>query len=346
MPRCPNGHTDIWNLYCEKCKTKIDYREAYKELMEAPKLKITCEDTSILFVGFKTFQARDAYICEITVGEQEIVSEKSLTLKRIDGGTWLDYQNEYNEIVNKWLRLMCFGKSRYKVLVVNTISPLSVLALRNQIIDNNVIVISITADISSTPLAKNTSYVALKTAYDKKIPIILAEESYVMNLTCFDEDSGLMVGQLAFQYIISNYIDYIREINGFIKRDKRLGISIHSFSALIAASELVYKNMDTVFDVQSYLESTEISSKNVISINMLALLPKEMFENIEKAFKVFSKKFKVLNSDLALIERDSKYEVYDIHLLYGLNDDPILRKIEEGYEVVANKTPSLSAEVK
>ena len=344
MPSCPNGHTDEWDLTCDKCKAKIDYRTAFKELIEAPKPEITFGDTSILFVGFQTIQVKDAYICEITVGEKEIVSDKSLTLKRIDGGTWLDYHNKYDETVNKWLRFMGFENSKYKVLVVNTISPLSVLALRNRIMNTDAMVVSITADVSSTPLAKNTSYVALKTAYEKKIPIILAEESFIGNLTCFSETSGLLVGQLAFQYIISNYVDHIREIYGFIERDKKLGIDIHSFSSLVAASELVYSNMDAVFKVQNYLESTEISPENVISINMLALLPKEMYESIEKAFKAFYKKFKILNSDIEVIERKSNYEVYDIHLLYGLKDDPILSNIEDGYKAVANKTPSLSVE--
>ena len=321
----------------------IDYRTVCRELLEIPEIDIKFEELALLFVGTPPIPVTDTFTCEISMGNDDSESVNSLLLKKIDGGTWLDYQQKYSEKVDNWLKFVGFNYSKYKILIVNTLSPLSIQVLKSPMIDKSVIVIAITADNSSNPLNKNTSYVALKTAYKKELPIILAEDKYVENLTVFQEEAGLMVGQSAFQYIISNYIKQVQILFNFIERDKRLGINIHSFSIVVAASNQVYKDVDTVFKVQDYLKSVNNIKGYILSINLLGLSPKEIFDNIESAFKDFYKKFDtLLNSEIILIEKKSKYNFFDIYLIYGLKEDPVLSNIEDGYKAIVSKMPMLN----
>jgi hypothetical protein len=62
MPSCPNGHTDVWDLNCHECKTDIPYEQMIKELLFLPEVEVSFEDLTILFVGCKSINLREAYV--------------------------------------------------------------------------------------------------------------------------------------------------------------------------------------------------------------------------------------------------------------------------------------------
>lgn len=346
MPSCPNGHTDVWELNCPECKTDIQYDQMIKELLILPGVEVSFEDLAILFVGCKSINLRGAYVSEITVGSDGTGTSR-LTLDKIDGGTWRDYDIKYSETITNWLARACFKYSKYKILVVNTINPLSIPVINSPLIDEGVIVLAITADKTSTPLYKNTSYVALRKAYSKKLSVVLIEDNYFKTLSYFDENSGLVVGEPAFQNIIANIMRDVQGFTHFIEGDKRLGIMTHSMSSLLSASDQVYKDMDTIFEIQAYMKSVEDADSNYQSIHLLGQSPNELHSRIQEAFKNFSAEFDgLLTSEIIINQKASHYDFYDLYLLYGFEEDPVLKKIESGYKSVAKKNPSMSLEAK
>jgi hypothetical protein len=346
MPNCPNDHTDVWDLNCQECKTDVPYDQMIKELQLLPEVEVSFEDLTILFVGCKSINLGGAYVSEITVGSDG-TSTNRLTLNRIEGGTWHDYDKKYSETITNWLARVGFKYSKYKILVVNTLNPLSIPVIDSPLIDEGVIVLAITADKTSTPLYKNTSYVALRKAYSKKLSVVLIEDHYFKNLSYFDENSGLVVGEPAFQNIIANIMRDVQGLTHFIEGDKRLGIMTHSMSSLLSASDQVYKDMDTIFEIQSYMKSVEDAEGNYQSIHLLGQSPRELHNKIQEAFKNFSAGFDdLLTSEIIINEKASHYDFYDLYLLYGVEEDPVLKKIESGYRSVAKKNPAMSLEAK
>ncbi len=345
MPSCPNGHTDVWDLVCGQCKAQLPYDQELKTTLEVPVADVHFEDTTVLFIGIKPVTVNGTYVSEVTIGDEQSAKVNSLTLGKIDGGTWLDYAEKYASPLNKWMKCCGFQYSKHKMLVVNTLNPLSILALKNLLIDNRVLVLAITADKSSTSLSKNTSYVALKEAYKKELPVILIEDKYVKDLAYFDEAAGLVTGEYAFQGVISSCVNNIQAIIQFIESDKRLGINLHSMSAIISASEQVYSDMDMVFQIQSYMNSVEDSESDLQSIHLLASSPRSMQSMIEESYKKYYGGFKdLLNSDIFINDKNSYYNFYDLYFFYGLKDDPILDRIESGYSSVAKKTKTLKVD--
>ena len=345
MPSCPNGHPEIWDMACDQCKVQIPYDQEIDKLLEPPAVEVNFESLTALFVGLGPVKLPEEYITAISIGDEQSEAVESLVLAKIDGGTWLDYSEKYAAIVDSWLRRVGFQYSKYRMLVIDTLNPLSILVLRNKLIDSGVLVIAITADKTSTPLYKNTSYVALKEAYRKNLPLILIEESYVKDLAYFDEDSGLVTGEYAFRGIIASYARNIQTIISFIEGDKRLGINMHTMSTLVSASDQVYPDMDSAFGIQRYINSVDKSEGDFQSVHLLGFSPKDMHAGIELAFKSYTEGFKdLLSSEVTIFDKTSHYNFYDLYLLYGLKEDPVLGRIEDGYKSVAKKIHALSWE--
>jgi hypothetical protein len=347
MPSCQKCHATIWDLNCPECNAPVPYEQLVRELVDLPETKVRFEDLTVLFVGLDQAEVKDAFVSKIVIGSEDAETSKSLTLKQIDGGTWLDYSKSYSNSIDNWLRRICFTRSKHKMIVVNTNSPISIAALTSPILEGNETVLTITADDSSTPLCKNTSYVAQKRAYEKGQSVILVEEKYAKNLAYFDEDQGLITGEAAFKKVVTNLASNIQALNHFIEGDKKLGIMNHTISTLLSASEQVYKSMESLFKINAFTNSVEGVEGGYQCIHLLGLSPRELHPKIEEAFKNYYMGFKdLLNSEIIITEKSSRYNFCDLYIFYGLSEDPVLKKIEAGYRSIAKKIPSLSMEAK
>ena len=345
MPNCPNCNATVWDLNCPECNTPIPYDQLVKELVDLPETKVRFEDLTVLFVGLESSEVKEAFVSKIVIGGEDAETPKSLTLTRIDGGTWLDYSKRYSNTIEGWLRRVCYTSSKYKMIVVNTSNPISIPLLNSSVLEGNETILAITADDSSTPLAKNTSYVALKKAYEKGQSVVLFEEKYVKNLAYFDEDQGLITGEAAFKKVVTNIASNIQTLNHFIEGDKKLGIMNHTISTLLSASDRVYSSMETLFKINAFMNSVEGVEEDYQSIHLLGLSPRELRQQIEDAFKSYSAGFEdLLNSEIIVREKSSRYNFYDLYIFYGLSEDPVLKKIGAGYRAIAKKNPSLSLE--
>ncbi len=345
MPNCPNCNATVWDLNCPECKTPIPYDQLVKELVDLPETEMRFENLTVLFVGLEPAEIKEAFVPKIVIGGEDAESSKSLTLTHIDGGTWLDYSKKYSSIIEGWLRRVCYTSSRYKMIVVNTSNPLAVAVLSSYVREGNETILALTADDSSTPLIKNTSYVALKKAYENGQSVVLFEEKCLKNLAYFDEDQGLITGEAAFKKIVTNIASNIQTLNHFIEGDKKLGITNHTLSTLLSASDKVYSSMETLFKINAFMNSVEGVQEDYQSIHLLGLSPRELHQQIEEAFKSYNSEFKdLLNSEMILREKPSRYNFYDLYIFFGLSEDPVLKKIEVGYRSIAKKIPSLSLE--
>jgi hypothetical protein len=345
MPNCPNCNITVWDLNCPNCKTPIPYDQLVKKLVNLPEIEVRFENLTVLFVGLEPAEIKKAYVPKIEIGGEDIEAPQSLTLMHIDGGTWLDYSKRYSSVIKNWLRRVCYTSSRYKMIVVNTCNPLSVAVLSSHALEGSETILALTADDSSTPLIKNTSYVALKKAYENGQSILLFEEKYLKNLAYFDEDQGLITGEAAFKKIVTNIASNIQTLNHFVEGDKKLGITNHTISTLLSASDHVYKSITTLFQINAFMNSVEGIDEDYQSIHLLGLSPMALHQQIEKAFKSYCSEFKdLLNSEIILREKSSIYNFYDLYIFFGLKEDPVLKKIETGYRSIAKKIPSLSLE--
>jgi hypothetical protein len=91
------------------------------------------------------------------------------------------------------------------------------------------------------------------------------------------------------------------------------------------------------------MNSVESTGEDIQSVHLLGLSPKELHGKIREAFNNFSSTFgDLLTSEVVIGEKTSRYNFYDLYLLYGLEEDPVLKKIESGYISVAKKIPALS----
>jgi hypothetical protein len=343
MPSCQNCHATVWDLNCPECNSPVPYDQLVRELVDLPETEVRFEDLIVLFVGLDCAEVKDAFVSKIVIGGEDAEATKSLTLKQIDGGTWLDYSKRCSNQIDGWLRRVCYNVSKYKMIVVNTNSPLSLATLNSSMLEGNETMLAITADDSSTPLVKNTCYIALKKAHEKGWSVVLVEEKYVKSLAYFDEDQGLITGDAAFEEVVKNLASNIQTLSHFIEGDKKLGIMNHSISTLLSASDQVYKNMETLFKINAFMNSIEGVEGGYQSIHLLGLSPRELRLGIEDTFKNYCFGFKdLLNSEVILREKSSRYNFCNLYLFYGLSEDPILEKIEAGYRSIARRIPSLS----
>jgi len=344
MPKCINGHEASWELICQKCGGVVNYEEASNELSVIPQVEVKSEELSILSVGFPTFGAEGAYECELLIGNDDEQSTKNLTLKRLDGGTWLDYHRSYSKKLATWLRCVGFNKAKYRVMIVDTTSLLSVLALLSPAIEKNTVIFATTADGGSSPMDQNTSYVSVEAAFKRGFSLIVATNSFVKNVACFVEEAGLIAGPRALGQIVAFQMGSIAWLSNTLERDSRFGIHTHSFSTLMAASNSVYKTMDDVFLIQRYQNSLGLQLDEVVTALLLASSQKDVQDDLSQAYYRHCKQFSnLLDAQCIFNEKSSRYGFFDLFFLYGLRESRLQASLRKGYEAVSSNVPMLKA---
>ena len=342
MPKCVNGHESM-SARCETCGDVVLFKDSCKELTSIPEFEVDFGQTSIINVGFLPLSLPKAYVAQVLLGENSAEAVENFTLGKIEGGTWLDFCQKYSESLGKWLKLVGFNRSHYRVIVADTTNPLSVLLI--QTIDNekNTAIFAITADMDSTPLEQHTSYVALTAALRKHVPLILITNKYRREVTSFVESEGLMQGDQALGSVISLLLVSTKDLMDFLERDIRFGIQIHAFSALMAASNRIYKSVDEVFTLQRYQTSLDIDINEPQTAYLLASSERESKDQIADGFNRYCRKelTNLISSEYRLYERRSRYRLYDIAILYGLRTAKMYDGLAKGYEMIASKAPDL-----
>ncbi len=343
MPKCARGDDCGWVLFCPKCGADVSYKQSFDQLPLLPPVDPVYEDTSILFVGLRSFEIRGAYTAEAFLQESPDTSGKTLALRIIPGATWLDYHRAYKSEMSSWLRLIAFGRSRFRMVVVDTTKFLSVLAL--EAVDAGTIVLALAPNRDSTPMEQNTGYVALRTALRRGLPVILASNQYVKDLALVKEGEGLLAGQKAMELIIGQFVQAIRDIQDFVVMDSRIGIKLHCFSAVISASNRVYKTYDDLFKVQEFENSLEVFPDEVHTAYLIGSARKEAQPTMGQAFERYTKKIPNLTSArAALRDRSDGGNLYDVIMLFGVNESLIDGLMKDGYRSVAEKAGNLTAE--
>ena len=342
MPKCVNGHESA-SAKCETCGETVLFQDSCKELAVIPEFEVEFEQTAVLSVGFPPLSLPQAYAAQVLLGEDDAEAIESFTVGKIEGGTWLDFYQKYSDRFGKWLKLVGFDRSRYRIVVADTTNPLSVLLIQELNAERNKAIFAIAADIDSNPLEQHTSYVALTAALRKHTPIILIMNKYRKEATSFVESEGLLLGDGALGRIISLLLTSAEDLMDFLQRDIRFGIQIHAFSALMAASDRIYKSIDEVFSLQRYQTSLDIETDEPQTAYLMASSERELKDSIVGGFSRYCSRqlLNLISSEHRFYERQSRHRLYDIAILYGLRTARIYDGLTKGYETITSKAPDL-----
>ncbi len=252
MAKCPNGHEQRLGLRCDSCGAEISYRQSVSELLELPKVNPDYGKISVLMVGCPKLAVKADYVGEISVAQADAQTSTSFQVAGIRGGSWLDFQTKYADQLRRWMNLVGVGRSRDRILVVDTTDPIAVLALSALPPLDHSALVAIVADQDSTPVEQNTSYVALSLALKKGIPVIALSETFEREMLFFTEDRGFATSGDALSRLLEPLISAADDLMDILQRDMKLGISMHSLSAILSGSKAVYGIATNAFLAQSY----------------------------------------------------------------------------------------------
>jgi len=345
MPRCEQGHPNGPVLVCEKCGAPVPYADALQSLAELPKPDINYEEVALIFVGFPPFLKDGVYSAQVNFGPKEERSPSRFTVKEIGGGTWLDYCRAYGNRIDSWLKLTGFYHSPIKMLIMHTTDPTSVLLLNSLRSTDGVTVFAVVADEASTPANQNTSYVACELMNRKGVSTILASDTFASEMTSFIETKGLLTGSDAVQQLVSYLVDSITPLQDFLHKDFRLGIRNHFFSVVMGASDFVFNSPRDAFTVLGSQMSTKGGVSEPLSAYLISRAGEERNEEIAAAFARYSRGLgNLLTTGISLNPKDTRLGLYDLFLLYGVNDSRIQNSIEKGYLTVKRNAKDLGVE--
>jgi hypothetical protein len=342
LPRCTKGHETPVSLTCQVCGESIDYEGSLAELSRIPHIKIKWEKVYVLYVGLPPFDTDNAYTLGLSISDVEEETENQLQVGRIDGGTWFDLYDRYRNRFSEWLYRVGFHVSRYRIVIIDTSNPLSVLTVSTISPIENTLLLAITADQSSTLVTQNTSFSALSVARKRALPIVLVSADYVNDLTLFTEDMGLISGTQTIGEIVSFLVSHIGEVMDFAGKDTKLGIQAHCLSAILSASPRVYRTIDDAFLIQLKQPSINVEPAKLQTAYLFAQGSKRLKEEIMQSFDRFYRgsQLSLLDAKAWVFENENMYGLYNLLMFYGLKDIDT-SSLEKGYEVVVSKNPNL-----
>lgn len=344
MPRCVNGHEVGPLVTCDQCGAPVLYSELFPAIT-LPKVTPNFGEMEVLSLGLPAPQVGGAWAGEVSLGATEERKASGLSLKELEGGTWLEYYKAYSKDITLWLRLVGYDRCRYRFVVVDTAHPLAPALLSSPILDSNSVVMALVPERGATAMEKSSSFVSLQAAVRRKEPLILVNQEFIDDLACFTEDEGLLTGSAALLRVMNYFLGNLKEVSGFVKKDVRLGVTFHAFSPLLAASGKVYRGVPDAFSVQKEVMSSAVPNEDVVMAYLFALAGRELADDIAKAFDEYCRRFPdLISSESKVVEGMSRYGFYDLLVLYGVKGLPLPKYLEEGYRKVAMKAKDLSVE--
>ena len=321
----------------------MSFRGDLPSLGEVKAPTIAPEEVAILFVGPPLFGSPGVYAAELQMAKGK-PSAKKFPAERLEGGTWLDYNSRYSERFRTWLRLTGFGRSKYRVVVMDTTSPLAVLAVNNLPLPDSTIVMASIPGAKATPVAQNASYAALQVARRRGMHVVLALDSFLARLADFTEGKGLSTGAKAYEHVIGYLLGFISDLADATQKDARLGVGAHHYSVLLSASGTVFRSVEKALEVQLGQDSLEGSPEKVITAHALASAPAGMEGEIASSFeRVVSREGgSLLDAESRFRVKQTEYGLYDVFMLYGVKEPTIFDALRAGYQAVASTAPELS----
>jgi len=340
VPRCSNGHEQMFGLKCTACGLPLPYKNACADLVSLPKVLPDYGKVSVLFVGLQRFPTTADYSGFILAKDAEAQTIDSFTAEKTHAGTWLDFYARSSGDLRRWLRLVAFDGSRCRFVIVDTTNPLSVMAIASLPLERRTTILAVTADKDSTPLEQNTSYVALSVALKRNFGLLVFSQGFVRDLLLLPEGRSFVSQTDAFSRIVESLIENFDAATEFVERDLNLGVKLHLASAIVSGSSRVYGKTGNVFAAQSY--QLDIKPQDTKTMYSLISCEKEVGQDFEKSFSQFrSRRFKaVLSADCRVRERASS-ELFDVLTFYGVPEEGVLETIAGGYNEVANRVPEL-----
>lgn len=344
MPKCPNGHEQRLGLKCATCGAGLSYREAVKELTALPKVEPYYGKVAVIAAGYPKLALKADYVAEISAGASDLQSANGFQVASIRGGSWLDYNDKHLQNLRRWMTLVGVGKSTDRFLVVDATDPLSVLTLAALPPLEHTAVIAVVADLESTPLEQNTSYVALSLALKKGFPVIAVSETFEREMLYFTEDEGFATKADALSMLLAPLLGAADDLMDLLERDLSLGIKVHCLSAILAGSKSVYGIATNAFMAQSYNISMGAKLEQYQTVHSLAFAQGENKGDFEKSFGVFrNRRFKgALNAEFRF--RETASPLFDLVTIYGMSTDASLQDMTAGYQAIVQSVPQLSAE--
>ena len=344
MPRCQNGHEQRLGLKCLVCGAELSYRDSVKELSNLPKVEPNYGKVSILTVGYPRLSLQADYVGEVSAGQEDQKTWTTFQVANIRGGSWLDFRNKYLGDLRRWISLIGMGKSTDRLLVIDTTSPLSVLALAALPKLEHTAVIALTADQDSTPVEQNTSYVALSLALKKGLPVVVLSETFEKEMLYFTEDRGFATSADAMSRLLEPLLAAADDLMDILERDLKLGIKMHCLSAILAGSKSVYGIATNAFVAQSYNISIGTKPFEYQTVHSLVFSGKETQGEFEKSFGVFrNRKFKgALSAEFRF--RETASPLFDMMTVYGLRSEAFLQSLAGGYEAIVGSMPELKVD--
>jgi len=341
MNRCPNGHEQRLGLKCETCGADMSYRQSVSELLELPKVSPVYGRLSILSVGYPKLSLKADYIGEIAIAQADSQTSAAFQVASIRGGSWLDFNKKYLDKLRRWVALVGVARSTDMIVVVDTMKPLSVLALSALPTPEHTAVIAVVADKNSTPVEQNTSYVALSLALKKGLPVIALSQTFEREMLYFTEDRGLVTGGDALSRLLEPILSARDDLMDILERDLKLGIKLHSISALVAGSRAVYGTATNAFLAQSYGISIAGDKTDNQTVHSLVFSKNSDSTEFEKGFGVFRNRgFKsALSAEFRF--RETSSQLYDILTIYGMGDQSVFQAIKNGYDAIVKSVPEL-----
>jgi hypothetical protein len=344
MAKCPNGHDQRLGLKCRICGSDLSYRSSIEALRTLPKVDPEYGKVSVVTVESPGLQVKADYFGEIASGQSDLRTANSFQAAAIRGGSWIDYQRKYLQDLRRWMKLVGMDKSTDKFLVIDTTRPVGVLVISALPKLEHTALIAVVADEDSTPVEQNTSYVALSLALKKGVPVIALSKSFEREMLFFTEDRGFATGGGAMSRLLAPLLEAADDFMDLLERDLKLGVKMHSLSAIVAGSKSVYGAVTNALTAQSYNVSLGTKLEEYRTVHSFVFSTRDSEAEFEKSFGAFrNRKFKgALSAELRFHETSSP--LYDLLTVYGLKGDSSLQTISAGYEAIVKSVPELSVD--
>jgi hypothetical protein len=343
MPSCPNGHVQRLGLKCQTCGADLSYRNSIEELRELPRVEPHYGRVSVLVVGVSRLSLKADYVGEVSIGQADAKTPTGFSVQSIRGGSWLDFSKKYQRELRRWIAIVGVDKAIERFVVVDTTDPLSVLALSVLPELEHTVLFAIVADPDSTPVQQNTSYVALSVALKKGFPVIALSQTFEREMLYFTEDGGFATDADALSRLLQSLLHAKDDLMDLLERDLKLGIRVHSLSAILAGSENVYGIATNAFMAQSYNISMQ-GTDDCQTVHSLVFTRRAEEKEFVRSFGVFrNRKFKgALSAEFRFHETPSS--LYDLLTIYGMKSETSLQGISGGYDAIVKSVPELSVE--
>ena len=342
MSSCVNAHATCSFTNCEVCGAPSDLEKLFNNLVELPMFQYSWNDTTILTMGSSARSFPNACCLRVQYGDKPEDNEDLFVCKSAPGETWYDVWIKNRPRFERWIGNTGFYKAKFKFVVVDTTDPLAVLTLLSLQSVENLVVFAVMADDSSNALEQNTSYVACTSIEKKKFPVIACTKKQIEDTPFFLEDVELNVNTDALSEVVSWFALALKDLIDVINRDLRLSVWAHYFSAVFSASSIVYSKPETAIELQKKQVHSQMVLSDAQTIYLFGRADKSLHDDLGNAFKkqFNGGKTRLSNIDVLMYDRHTRYKLYDLVLLFGVQDLNF-KALESGYQLIASKNSDL-----